>query len=239
MYISGDVAVNVGGISATPVISPSPISICNSGSSPLSVSNPDVGVSYSWQYSLNGSPGSWTTFGTGVNINSPVISNNTYFRVYATCGSSSDTSASVLATVIKPEMTSYTSVTLCGPGTTDIILSGTGDFDWYDSPSSSTPLAVNTVQYTPFVSSNTVFYVQAYVGTCMHPGRQQVFVTVNTPPAISISANPGTSVCGSSPVTLTASSSNDPNYSYAWSLDGGNTFVATGTNLYFNTHHLI
>jgi len=50
----------------------------------------------------------------------------------------------------------------------------------------------------------------------------------------SVSTNPGTTLCGGGPVTITASSSNDPNYSYSWSLDGGTTIVGTGNTYTFS-----
>ncbi len=226
---SGSVEVTIGGITSTPIISPATINICNSGPVNMNVTAPDAGVTYTWQTSTTGSAGTWTNIGTGIGIIAPSISDNTYYRVYATCGGASDTSAISLATVLKPEMVSYTGAARCGSGPVTINLTGTGSFDWYETASSTNPLASNTGTYSPTVNSNTTYWIQAYIGSCLHAGRQPVNVVVNTPPFISVSANPGTTLCGGGPVTVTATSTNDPNYSYSWSLDGGTTMIATGS----------
>jgi hypothetical protein len=232
---SGSVTINLGGISGTPVVTPIITSVCNSGTVSMFVNPQDSGVINTWQMSPTGSAGSWTTFGTGVGIASPVITDNTYFRVFSSCGSASDTSANVLIPVLKPEVLSSTGGLRCGSGPVNLTLTGTGNFDWYDVSASGTLLATNTATYSASVTSNTVYWVQAYIGTCFHAGRQAVNVVVNTPPIVTLAANPGTTLCGGGQVTVTASSSNDPNYSYSWSLNGGTSVLATGNTYTFTT----
>jgi len=127
------------------------------------VTTQDPGVSYTWQSSVSGNPGTWSGIGTGSGITTPAISDNTYYRVYATCGAAGDTSAATLITVLKPELVSYSGATRCGSGQVNITLTGTGSFDWYETSGSSTVLASNTSTYSPTVNSNTVYWVQAYI----------------------------------------------------------------------------
>lgn len=57
-------------------------------------------------------------------------------------------------------------------------------------------------------------------------GRQPVSVTVNPAPAVTITNSGSNTICSGTTITLTASSSNDPNYTYGWSTDG-TTILAT------------
>jgi hypothetical protein len=231
---SNSVTVNVGGITATPVVSPASVAVCNSSTVPLSVSNPDAGVTYTWQSSVSGTPGTWTTFGNGFAIISPVVSTTTYFRVYASCGTSGDTSASILATVSTPTVSGSSGGSRCGAGAVTLTVTGTGSFDWHTSASGvDSVLATNSNSYSTTVNSTTTFWVDAYIGSCHNAGgRQPVTATVTPAPFIALSTS-GTNVCNGTLVALTASSVNDPNYTYSWSTNGGTTIVATGPNYSF------
>jgi hypothetical protein len=230
---SGTVSVSMANISGTPLVYTTTNTLCNSGTVSLAVAVADSGVIYTWQSSATGNPGTWTICGNGLSINTSVLTSSTYFRVYASCGSASDTSAASLISVSTPELVSYSGASRCGSGLVNLQLTGTGSFDWYLAPTGGSPIATNASSYSTTVSSNTTYYVQAYISVCQHVGRQAVNISVSQAPFVTIASNTVIPVCGGGPVTLTASSSNDPSYSYNWSLNGGSTIIATGPTYSF------
>ncbi|MBK6990182.1 MAG: hypothetical protein IPH33_19135 [Bacteroidetes bacterium] len=227
---TADVVVDVINTPATPTITAAPAIICGSGTVALNVTNATSGASYQWQESASGLIDTWTDV-SGANTPSfttASISASTYYRVYVTCSASGDTSLSQLVTVSNPSIATVTGATRCGVGSVTVSVTGSGSFDWYATSSSITPLATNTNTYTATVTGSTTFWVIAYDGTCLDPlGRQPVNVTVNPAPTVSIASSAGSILCNGTTTTLTASSSNDPNYTYGWSLDGI-TVIATG-----------
>jgi hypothetical protein len=225
---TADVAVTVLTGVTTPVANANPSTICNSQPVSLSVSLPVTGLEYQWQQSASGTTGSWTDI-PGANTASfttASISSNTYFRVYASCGTTSDTSASVQVTVVAPAVTSAPSVSRCGAGPVTMVVTGTGHFDWYATATGGTALFVDQSTVTTNVSATTTYFIQAYEGTCLASGRQPLTVTVSPADPVAVSSSAGSTLCNGASTTLTASSVN-ANYDYSWSLDGS-TVVATG-----------
>ncbi|MBL0102449.1 MAG: hypothetical protein IPP51_00930 [Bacteroidetes bacterium] len=228
---TASVTVDVIATPATPTVSASPSTICGSGPVTLTVTNATSGASYQWQESASGLIDTWTDI-SGANsalYTTGSISATTYYRAYVTCSGSADTSASALVTVLSPSITSVTNATRCGLGSVTMSVTGVGSFDWYANSSGGTPLATNTATYTTNVTSTTTFWVIAYDGTCLDPaGRQFVTATVNPAPTVTITNSaPSNTICSGTTLTLTATSSNDPNYTYGWSTDGV-TVIFTG-----------
>jgi hypothetical protein len=230
---SGTVSVTVLNSISTPVAASSVTNICgSSGTTDLSVTNATLGLTYQWQTSLTGSPGSWTNLATGSTYTATVTADS-YFRVYATCGTSGDTSNTLHIGLANPNITSTNGVTRCGTGPFTISVSGNGSFDWYENSTGGTALAVNTSSYSSIVGTTTTFWVEAHIGTCIDPnGRQPVTVNVNPAPAVTLTTSSGT-VCAGNQVNLSVTSSNDPNYTYSWSTQGGTTF-AVGSSVAVN-----
>ncbi|REK49218.1 MAG: hypothetical protein DWQ48_07985, partial [Bacteroidetes bacterium] len=209
----------------TPAITASTNLICNSGSVTLNYTNPVSGVPVQWQNSNDGL--SWTNIsganGTSYNV---TLSASRYFRLYAGCTGSTDTSNVEFVQVDVPTV-SASGVTRCGPGPVTLTATSNGTVEWYAASTGGTALATGTT-YSPVVSATTTYYVQASIGSCVNAGgRVAVTVTVNTAPSVSIAVSPSATICNGSSVTLTASSTNDPNYTYNWSVDQTNVF-ATG-----------
>lgn len=64
-------------------------------------------------------------------------------------------------------------VNLCGSGTATLTATGTGTINWYNSPTSTTPIATGSSYTTPNLSSTTQYYVsteQIFPGPSYHGG---------------------------------------------------------------------
>lgn len=106
--------------------------------------------------------------------------------------------------------------------------------NWYDSAVSSTPLPSTTI-----LSTGT-YYVSQTNSCAISSPRTPVSVTVNPTLAasVSISANPGTTVCAGTSVTFTADPVNGGTApTYQWQINGVN--VAGATSPVFTTSSLV
>ena len=225
---TASVTVDVINTPPTPIITSSSAVVCISGSVTFNVTNATPGAVYQWQSSTTGLLGSYTDIPLAIGTSyTAAITSATYFQATVTCGASVDVSNAIFVDFSNPSVTSGTNGTRCGPGTVTLSVTGVGSFDWFANSSGGTALITNSATYTPTVLGTTTFWVEAYIGTCIAATRFPVTAIVNAAPAVTI-ANSGTSpVCAGTTLTLTASSANDPNYTYGWSLDQ-TTIVATG-----------
>ncbi len=110
-------------------------------------------------------------------------------------------------------ITSTTDATLCGNGaiTLSAAASNNGTIKWWDAAAGGSLLAIGA-SYSPNVSATTTYYVDATNSNgCVSP-RVPITATVGQAPVASITSS-GSTVCGSSTVTLTASAAS----SYLWS----------------------
>ncbi len=154
---------------------------------------------------------------------STVPTGTTTYTVTATDANGCTISASTAAVSVLTLPTAPTANdnTQCGPGVpTASVTSTTGaptpQFRWYDAASGGTLLQSGTsATYTTSISSTTTFYVTESDGTCESSPRTAVTQTVTAPPSVSIGGT--LAICNGQSTTLTATSSNDPNYAYTWS----------------------
>jgi hypothetical protein len=216
---TASVTVNVIPVPPAPVISASSTTICNNGTSVLTITNPSPGALYQWERSSATTLNVWTPIpgATGNSYFTDTLQETTSYRVYVSCGTTADTSNEITITVNRPMVAAVTGAVRCGYGSVTLTATGIGTFDWYSSLTGGSPLAVNTDTFITVINSNTTFYVQAHIGSCnSDSGRTADSAIVTPPPAISISttANP---ICSGESTTLEVTSSNDPNYSYQWS----------------------
>ena len=205
----------------TPVITGSPDTVCVSGTADLTLTNPAGGILYQWQDS-SATSGMWADI-SGANANtytSGTLTETTYFRIWGSCGLNGDTSNVVTVIVSNPSVTT-SSVNRCGPGSVTMTVTGSGTFDWYAASSGGSPLYTGAT-YTTNVSGNTIFWVQAYEGSCNAAGRQPFTVTVDPAEPLNITAVPST-ICDGETVALEVHSTDD--YLYTWS--GSNAFSST------------
>lgn len=95
---------------------------------------------------------------------SPNLSGNTWFRARLTTGGNTCFSDTVIVYTTNPSLLSHTPDTMrCGPGT--MLLKGTASANatvkWYDNPTSMTPVASGNQFMTPYLTTNTSFWVSA------------------------------------------------------------------------------
>ena len=76
------------------------------------------------------------------------------------------------------------------------------------------PTAGVSMFTTPVISTTTTYYVQASYLGCNSTPRTAVVANVTNPPVVTIPSN--TTICEGDVFALTASSVNDPNYTYTW-----------------------
>ncbi|HNS12786.1 MAG TPA: GEVED domain-containing protein, partial [Bacteroidia bacterium] len=195
--------------------------ICNSGSVTLTASDLAIGSSIQWQSSPSGLDDTWTNVGTdSLQYNTGSITSDTYYRLYATC-SGTDTSDAILIVFAAPTV-SATDNSRCGVGPITLTATSNGTVNWYAGSSGGSPVFSGN-PYTPVLTATTTYWLEAAIGTCINTGgRVPLTATLNTAPSVGFTVS-ASSVCDGESVTLTASSSNDPNYTYYWSTDGINT----------------
>jgi hypothetical protein len=146
----------------------------------------------------------------------------------------SDTSTAVAVTVNAiPTITASTPASRCGTGT--VVLGATasaGNINWYAGSTGGTSLGTGASFTTPSITATTNYFVDATANGCTTATRTSVAATVNPnlTSSVSVSSNT-TSICGSAPITFTATPTNGGLLpTYQWRRNGVN--VGTGTNTY-------
>ncbi|MFN5347875.1 MAG: beta strand repeat-containing protein, partial [Bacteroidota bacterium] len=220
---------------ANPVIVSNKDSICTSGAALYTASNLTQGATLQWQtydvatstwVDVVGATSSTYTTPTYAPVNGDTT---VYFRLATSCTNPAYSNVDTLQ-IVKPFITSTVGDTVCGGGTVDLVANGNGTMVWYGTSSSTTVLSTGT-NYSPFILSNSVYWVRAQVGTCLDPaGRLPVISISNPAPVVTIT--PATaSICEGFSTTLTASST-DTAYVYTWNggLGTGATVTAAPTS---------
>ncbi|PWA06228.1 Ig-like domain-containing protein [Flavobacterium psychrotolerans] len=168
------------------------------------------------------------SLGTGTSFVTPSISSNTTYYVDATAGCTTTVRTAILATVNTiPTITGTTPNNRCGTGTVTLgATASAGTINWYAASIGGVSLGTGTSFVTPSISSNTTYYVDATVGTCITAARTAVLATINTIPTIT-----GTTPdnrCGTGTVTLGATASAGTINWYA--AAAGGVSLGTGTS---------
>ena len=126
---------------------------------------------------------------------------------------------SASTTITIPRIESTTPASRCGSGSVTLQASvSNGDAFWYSTPTSTTPLLIGNSYDTPYITTNTTYYVDA---GCIS-NRTAVIASIKTiPTVISTTAN---SRCDSGTLTLMATASEG---NIQWYDSAGN-LLATG-----------
>jgi hypothetical protein len=143
---------------------------------------PNIGTSgatgYSglqWQQSVTSGTGfADVPTQTGISYTpATAISQTMYYRLVASCGTTSVTSAQVEVAVSNPLVLSTTPGERCGPGTVALAATTTAGstLNWYDVPTGGTALGTGTSFTTPSISNNTTYYVSASGGNTLERYR--------------------------------------------------------------------
>lgn len=150
----------------SPVITPSPASLCLSGISAITAS-PATGygtATFQWQNSTDNVTFVDISSANSIDYTTPNITSTTYYKLLIKLGANVCTESNVATvTVNNPQIVSTTPATRCGTGT--VILGATGSvgttLNWYDAVSGGASLASGSSFTTPIISSTTSFYVSA------------------------------------------------------------------------------
>jgi len=94
-------------------------------------------------------------------------------------------SASTILTI--PQITASTDATNCGPGFVTLIANANaGTVKWYDSLTSTTPIAIGSTFTTPIIMSTTSYYADAFEVGCTTATRTTVTATIIEIPVLSV-----------------------------------------------------
>jgi hypothetical protein len=156
--------LTAGNTSATP----SDLCFSNLLNPTLKASNVEGYSTVKWQSSLT--TGTGFTDITGANDTTHILAaaptQSTYYRLLATCGSSTEISSEVFVQVNNPQLVSTTPASRCGAGTVDLsaVANGTATVYWYSAPTGGTPLFTGDIFTTPVITATTTYYAAASEG---------------------------------------------------------------------------
>lgn len=211
--------------------------------------------SIQWQRSTTGTfntPADNIVGAIGNNLSASQIgalTTTTYFRAVVKSGVCNVAYSNTITITINelPTVASTTPGSSCG--TSAVTLSATASIgatiDWYSTPTGGTPVAINTVSFSPTISSTTSYYAEARNTTtgCISLVRTEVIAAYKSKPDALLSPGTIQTVCSGSPiadVTITNPngtfgtafnlSSDNPNVTGISSITGGNMISGTVTN---------
>jgi hypothetical protein len=138
-------------------------SFCNTATPKLSISGYTYasGITFQWQYSLDGSTG-WTDITgaqTATYTMTTAITQTTYFRCAVSCGANTGYSSTITATNIAESITATNSpVTVtCNSAANMTATASGGTINWYAASTGGTAVATGG-SYSPTVTANTTYY---------------------------------------------------------------------------------
>lgn len=206
---------------------------CGSAAVTLGASGGTAGQ-YRW-YTVS-SGGSPIAGQTSNSYTTPTLTTSTTYYVSINNGTCESTRTPTVATInTLPSAPTTTGSSSCGSAALTLTASGgsAGQYRWYTVSSGGSPIAAQTsnTYTTPTLTSSTTYYVSVNDGTC-ESIRTAVVAQINTIP--SAPAATGSSVCGTSSLTLTASGGSAGQYRWYTTASGG-TFIAGETSSSFTT----
>ncbi|RYF25208.1 MAG: T9SS type B sorting domain-containing protein [Flavobacteriales bacterium] len=158
--------------------------VCDGATATVAISNPDATLTYNWyEVATNGTP-----IFTGATFTSPALTANKTYYVEAVLGSCTSATRTAVNLTINPRPAAPTvtsSSSSINTGQTAVLTasSTTADvnFNWYATPTSTTPIFTGNTFVTPPLTSTTNYYVETVSTTtgCTSVNRVQVTVTVN------------------------------------------------------------
>ena len=215
---------------AVVAINAAPVSICLSGNATLSLAAPmplASGLSYQWQRSTTTAAGPYTTVAnTTVATYTAATNVSSYYRCRVLCNNDSISpywvsAASAQVVVLKPGAPVVTNGSRCGPGSvalSAVLPAGATALNWYAAATGGTALATGTTYNTPYITTNTTYYVAAAIGTC-EDARVPVTATVNASPIVTKTV-PAVA-CNNAITAITLTPPVPPYPSYNWTPTAG------------------
>jgi len=140
------------------------------------------------------------------------------------CSASDTTIVNVIPALPTPTLDSVTNV-FCGCGQANIYATPVngGNLEWYDAPTGGNLIGTGSPLVTPYACGTQTWYAQEVDpgSGCSSLNRLAVTVIPGIADDVNISAST-TQLCdGIGSATLSASSTNDPNYQYSWAPAAG------------------
>jgi large repetitive protein len=156
----------------------------------------------------------------------PLTATKTYYVVVDQNGCASARTPVTATVTSAPPVPTASNVTICYGSTAQLHASagGTGEFDWYTTPTGGTSLISSPDYTTPPLTASTTYYVQTSLNGCTST-RTPVTVTVD--PALPPPAAQTDSICYNSSTTLTAGTTPSDTYNWYDAPTNGN-LLATG-----------
>ncbi len=188
---------------------------CGSGSVVL------TGVS-SQQINWYDSASAGNLLGTGTTFNTPAITTNTIFYADAGIGCNSSRVPVNAVILALPASPSVISDSACGSGVLTLGATSPEQIYWFDAAVGGTQVGTGTSFTTPSISATTVYFVEA--GDQCRSIRRSVSAVI-IPYSVFLIVENG-SGCGTSTVTLTASSNDTVRW---YDLATGGTLIGTGS----------
>lgn len=218
---------------AVPTLVSASVNACAGSPATLSVSSPQVGVTYRWYSDVARTNLVFTgpSFTTG-----PVNANATYY-VDATGSACTSAAATAQVNVVAiPGAPTLTNASLVTCPNTQVLLSIANPqagftYNWYSSAAGGTSLFTGTSFTTPLVTNNVTYYAEAVNATgCPSTSRAAATVIMSASPTAPVGGSPA-DICAGSTAIISASSL-DPNVSIKWySSATGGTALATGNSI--------
>jgi hypothetical protein len=233
---SNVVTVTINSLSTAPTGITGTTTICNGGSTTLTVSGGSAGTGATAQW-FTGSCGG-TSAGTGNSITvSPTINTTYYVRYSGTCNTTTCASQLVTVNTLSTAPTGITgTTTICNGGSTTLTVSGgsagTGaTAEWFTGSCGGTSAGTgNSITVSPTI--NTTYYVR-YSGTCNTTTCASQLVTVNTLSTAPTGITGTTTICNGGSTTLTVSGGSAGTGATAEWFTGscGGTSAGTGNSI--------
>ena len=176
----------VSGIAGAPLVTPITTStpVCSAGgTSTLTVTNPQVGLTYTWYAVAFGG----VAVGTGSTFTTPAISANTNYYVVASSGTCATSRLSVPVTLSSPPAAPTATANSVCPGSTAIVTIASpvtgATYNLYTAATGGTPIGTSTTGTitTPIINAGTTYYVEAITSGGCPSVRSAVNINLLTP----------------------------------------------------------
>ena len=220
----------------TPVFDKPAPEICKGGTATINITAPNpANGTFKWYTTPTGGTALTSTNNGATFTTPPLTANTTYYVEYNRNGSCpSPVRVPVQVTVndapVKPVVVPPSSTILAGETATfkATVVNG-ATINWYTSATGGTPVFTGSTFTTPALNTNTTYYAEAALGSCVSPDRTVVPVTVTPVVIPDISVTPPTqSVNAGTMGTITASSTT-PGTVFNWyTTPTGGTPIFTG-----------
>ena len=141
-------------------------SLCNSGTTTLSLTPAPSGTAVQWQQSVGGGAFTNISGATSASFTTPLLTTTTVFRAQLYCGGSvTATSTADTIVVANPALLTTTPATRCGVGpiTLNATTSTGSTVNWYANATSPTVLYTGNAYSIPSLGATTTYYAAASV----------------------------------------------------------------------------